>query len=332
MKIHITNLYGMNSRGTQIISQRSVVKVAKELGFKEMSLYVYRVQSDTEGELRKRLDGITSSVEDGDIVIAQLPSWNLTRYDKALLDVIRMRRNVKIAVFIHDFVPMMFGGTELDYHQTIEVYNMADLLIVPSESLLDFLQEKGLKVEKVLFQPMWDVPFSGELQIPEFRRQIFFSGSPERFQFVFSWNYDIPLKCFTYDNFEVKGPNIQAEGWRNAIELLTEYARGGFGLVWEQTSQAHYYRYNQPHKLCTYLAAGIPVIMQRGLLHERTVQERGLGFVVDSLEEAADIVKRISEEEYQELVSNIRNISFLIREGFFTKKLLIDTVNYLMLG
>ena len=151
MKIHITNLYGMNSRGTQIISQRSVVKVAKELGFKEMSLYVYRVQSDTEGELRKRLDGITSSVEDGDIVIAQLPSWNLTRYDKALLDVIRMRRNVKIAVFIHDFVPMMFGGTELDYHQTIEVYNMADLLIVPSESLLDFLQEKGLKVEKVLF-------------------------------------------------------------------------------------------------------------------------------------------------------------------------------------
>ena len=33
MKIHITNLYGMNSRGTQIISQRSVVKVAKELGF-----------------------------------------------------------------------------------------------------------------------------------------------------------------------------------------------------------------------------------------------------------------------------------------------------------
>ena len=51
MKMHITNLYGMNSRGTQIISQRSVVKVAKELGFKEMSLYVYRVQSDTEGEL-----------------------------------------------------------------------------------------------------------------------------------------------------------------------------------------------------------------------------------------------------------------------------------------
>ena len=53
---------------------------------------------------------------------------------------------------------------------------------------------------------------------------------------------------------------------------------------------------------------------------------------MDCFEEAADIVKRISEDEYQELVSNIRNISFLIREGFFTKKLLIDTVNYLMLG
>lgn len=332
MKMHITNLYGMHPRGTQIISQRQVVKVAKDLGFKEMNLYRYPVECDTKRELRKRLEGITSSVEKGDIVIVQLPSWNLIGYEKALLDVIRMQEDIKIAVFIHDFIPMMFGSTEADYQETIEVYNMADLLIVPSEALLGVLREKGLEVEKVLFQPMWDFPFSGDLQMPEFRRQIFFSGSPERFQHVTSWNYEVTLKWFTHADFKADEQNIKVEGWRNMIELLAEYTKGGFGLVWEQTSQSHYYRYNQPHKLCTYLAAGIPVIMQRGLLHERTVQERGLGVVVDSLEEAADVVKNITEEEYQELVMNIRNISFLIKEGFFTKKLLIDTVNYLMLG
>ena len=32
------------------------------------------------------------------------------------------------------------------------------------------------------------------------------------------------------------------------------------------------------------------------------------------------------------MVKNIGNISDLIRGGFFTKKLLVDAVNYLMLG
>ena len=60
--------------------------------------------------------------------------------------------------------------------------------------------------------------------------------------------------------------------------------------------------------------------------------EYGLGFSVDSAEEAADIVKNITEDEYYQLVDNIKNISFLIRGGFFTKKLLMDTVNYLLLS
>ena len=71
--------------------------------------------------------------------------------------------------------------------------------------------------------------------------------------------------------------------------------------------------------------------MQKGLVHEQTVTEYGLGFVVGSLEEAADAVRNISEDEYYELMDNIKNISFLIRGGFFTKKLLLDTVNYLLL-
>ncbi len=32
------------------------------------------------------------------------------------------------------------------------------------------------------------------------------------------------------------------------------------------------------------------------------------------------------------MLNNIKNISTLIRGGFFTKKLLVDAVNYLMLG
>ena len=74
MTMHITNLYG--AWGTHVLAQQNVAKVARELGFTEMGLYFYPVDCDTGGELRKRLDGITSAVGNGDLVIFQSPSWN----------------------------------------------------------------------------------------------------------------------------------------------------------------------------------------------------------------------------------------------------------------
>ena len=129
----------------------------------------------------------------------------------------------------------------------------------------------------------------------------------------------------------LNGQNIRLGGWKNTTELLLEYTKGGFGLIWEQTAPASYYMYHQPHKLSTYLAAGIPVIVQKGLAREQVILDYGLGFSVSSLKEAADIVRNITEDEYRHMVDRIKNISFLVKGGFFTKKLLLDTVNYLLL-
>ena len=83
------------------------------------------------------------------------------------MDEIRRHRNIRLAIFLHDVLPMMFGATEEEFQQMIRIYNRADLVIVPTESMMDFLQKRGLAVKKVLIQPMWDFPFSGELRDPE---------------------------------------------------------------------------------------------------------------------------------------------------------------------
>ena len=46
---------------------------------------------------------------------------------------------------------------------------------------------------------------------------------------------------------------------------------------------------NISHKLSTYLAAGIPVIVPNTLSNSHLIEERGLGFAVNSLEEANQI-------------------------------------------
>ena len=61
MKVNITNLYGMSGQSTALIAQNDVTKLAKQLGFNELSFYFYDIYSDSQSELSRRLDGIMAS-------------------------------------------------------------------------------------------------------------------------------------------------------------------------------------------------------------------------------------------------------------------------------
>lgn len=72
MKVHITNIYGgtENSRGTE--NQKTFAEAGHLLGFYEMGIFVYPVETDTQIELSTRLDGIIAAVEHNDLVIVQV--------------------------------------------------------------------------------------------------------------------------------------------------------------------------------------------------------------------------------------------------------------------
>ena len=56
------------------------------------------------------------------------------------------------------------------------------------------------------------------------------------------------------------------------------------------------------------------------------IKEKGIGFVVSSLEEASQVVQSCSEEEYNRMVSNLKQVQYLINNGYFTKKLFVDAI------
>ena len=95
-----------------------------------------------------------------------------------------------------------------------------------------------------------------------------------------------------------------------------ELSKGGFGLVWSDDEYFdRYYSMNQPYKLGTNLAAGIPVIVKRGCVHEKFVERNGLGYTVDTLDEADKLVQSITDAEYIKLYHNVKNIQKLILYG-----------------
>ena len=48
--------------------------------------------------------------------------------------------------------------------------------------------------------------------------------------------------------------------------------------------------------------------------------------MVDSLQEANRLVEETTVEFYQQMVKNVSKVSYALKEGYFTKKLLIDAI------
>lgn len=324
MRVYITNLNGHAGGSTAQIGQNMVTDIASSLGYRELAIHAYRMDTDSPGELSKRIDGILAGLRQGDVVIFQTPTWNTTAFDERLMAKLRAYK-IKIVVFIHDVVPLMFAGNFYLMDRTIAYYNQADVVIAPSQAMLDVLRNHGLTVEKTLIQGMWDHPTQAPQQDAQLKKELHFPGSPERFSFVQSWKH--PVQLLLYARQEGDFPEqVTHLSYRPDEQLLMEMSAGGFGLVWMDDHDKGYQKLYCPYKLGTFLAAGIPVIVQRGIANQAIIEKNGLGLIVDSLEEAVDIISQMDEEVYQEMVTRVRAFNPLLRQGFFTRKLLTDAV------
>ncbi len=326
MKTHITTLNNMG--GTATLAHRRVLKVAQDMGCHEMGIAHYHLQPDFYKEIHKRLDGIIAPLNYGDIVIFQYPSWIGVNYDQCFVDKIKSYQDTKLIIFVQDIQQLMFNSEPFVLDMEIEALNKADLLILPSVKMHQYLLSHGLKDKKVIYQSIWDMPSDMCFENHEIKRCLYFTGSYTRFPFLADYRGATPI--LHYDLYKPARADDESFIWCGYLEherLMYEISKGGFGLVWcDKEYFDRYYSMNQPYKLGTYLAAGIPVIVRKGCVHEEYITRNGLGFAVSTLEEADRIVQNISDEDYRKLYSNVRNIQKLILEGAYTRKTLQNAI------
>lgn len=328
MSIYITKINGFFKSSTAQAAQTIVADIAGGLGIKEMGLYRYDNPKETTESLSGRFDGIIAGLNRDDIVIFQFPTWNPIEWEQKLLERIQLYGG-RIIIFVHDIIPLMFKSNQYLLTPTIDVLNQAEVLIVPSVPMYQFLLQNGLRKDmKFVVQEIWDYPVTLDFSVPQFQKIIHFAGSPAKFSFPNEWNYTIPLKLYAHES--CSGQNVQSLGWMQPIQLLLELAKGGFGLVWYGDDYMHQYmQYNCNFKLSSYLVAGIPVIVPCNTATQELVEKNHLGIAVNSLEEAITFVSNTTEQEYQTYTQHIKNFSFLLKNGYFTKKLLIEAIHKL---
>lgn len=180
----------------------------------------------------------------------------------------------------------------------------------------------------VIYQTIWDMPSDICFVDHAVTRCFHFAGNYNRFPFLAEYHGKTPI--YQYDANKPDRENDDSFCWRGYFEqekLMHELSKGGFGLVWSDDEYFdRYYSMNQPYKLGTNLAAGIPVIVKRGCVHEKFVERNGLGYAVDTLDEADKLVQSITDAEYIKLYHNVKNIQKLILDGAYTRKTLQDAI------
>lgn len=329
MRIHVTNVYGFSLRSTVLQSQHEVVDILKDLCDSEIGLFRYYNEEEPKNELSSRFDGIIARVNPGDVVIFQSPTWNGVDWDNALVDKIKLYGG-RVVFFIQDVPPIQFENNYFLMPYFIDMYNKAEVVIVPSEKMYQRLVEEGLTVKKYVVQKMWDFNVHMDMHTPSFERKLYFLGDVSRFPFFQNWQYDTPLHVFGNHKPDYDYSKVYFGGWLNKTELLLELSKGGFGLAWgnqeDPKDEKVYYKMNCSYKLASYLSAGIPVIVPDYLSNADFVKENNIGFVVSSLEEANQVIQECSEEKYSEMVSSVKNVQYLINNGYFTKKLFVDSL------
>ena len=140
MKIHISNLYNFNSGDELVTTQHRVADVARALGFREMGIFDYPVETDSATELSRRLDGVIGALEADDMVFVQLPTKNGYAYESMLLHKIKAYRNTKIAIILHE---MQFDtGDEKEKY--LELLKMADVVVVSTQRMIPMLKACGI--------------------------------------------------------------------------------------------------------------------------------------------------------------------------------------------
>lgn len=288
-------------------------------------------------------------IENDSLLFIQFPFHHpqLTR-EKALNE-IKYEKNVKIIGLVHD-IEELRGYRNNDYyrHEFEFMLEMADVLIVHNDKMKDFLVSRGFDSDHIVVLGTFDYLVGDREEIgklldrkPAFERSLSLAGNldPAKSGYMAELckteKVDINLYGTNFDQELKKNPVIHYHGVFSPEELPGKIS-SGFGLVWDgdsiescQGPAGNYLRYNNPHKLSLYLAAGLPVFIWREAAEAALVKENNLGFTVSSVREAEEILNKISESEYNELVQSVKAVEKKILNGGYTRTALCRAMDIL---
>lgn len=272
-------------------------------------------------------------VKNGNVTLLQYPFYFNPIMKYALNTYIKHNKTI---LLLHDVDSLRaFGKSEVA--KEIAIFNHADVLIVHNSKMKEKLTKLGVEtpmLELEIFDYLLDnlssdnhmeadIAFAGNLGKSKFLNNIAKSG------------FSINLYGPGY-NDNMSGDNVTYKGSYTSDEI-PHVLNGRFGLIWDGESldtctgdTGEYMRYNNPHKLSLYIAAGLPVIAWKEAAVADFITDNNIGILIDSIHEIKDIIYNINNDEYRVMKKGILEIQERLYNGDYTKtaiKRSLDIIN-----
>ena len=84
-------------------------------------------------------------------------------------------------------------------------------------------------------------------------------------------------------------------------------------------------------KLSLYLASGLPPIVLANSAHAKWIQERGIGLVLNELNEIDDVLAKLSAADYHTMLEHLKPWQRAVSNGYFVKRACLEAIRVLNL-
>lgn len=243
-------------------------------------------------------------------------------------------------LIVHDVDSLRAIGNQ-SLGEDIADMNRAVVVILHNQKMIDALHSIGLKTPTVNLE-LFDYLLDGGLPKQNYKlgKTIAFAGNLEKSTFLKNERFEK-----LHLSFNLYGPNFDKEkiSWNNITykgsfrpDEIPYNLEGSFGLIWDGETLdtcsgafGQYMKYNNPHKLSLYIAAGVPVIVWEEAAIADFVKKHNIGIAVKSLYDVENIVNSLSCEQYDVFKKNLLVLQQRVISGYYTKRALAECENIL---
>lgn len=267
----------------------------------------------------------------GDLLLVQYPYFPVKGYGVARLALHLLRlKGVKTAALVHDLDSLRrIGGSAARGSDQLLLPGF-EALIVHSQRMESYLRTVGVTCPMILMEA-FDCLSEGKIPVREKSRMVAIAGNLAADKSGYLKDIGkVPLEWQLYGtNWAGSGSTRIEYHSEIAPERLPETISGAFGIVWDGDSldgltglYGAYALLNSPHKLSTYLAGGLPVIVAKNAAAADFVAREQVGVALNSLRELPELIHTMPEEDYQRYAANARRVGAQLRAGENTKRAL----------
>ena len=276
-------------------------------------------------------------IKKNSILLIQCPMVGGGKLRNYILKRLKSKKNIKIIALVHDVELLRYTTTlKTSIDEFKLMLKVSDKIIVHNPKMLKWFEDYGVSKDKLISLNIFDYLYTLIEKNHEFAKVVQIAGNLDLNKSAYlkelkKLNTEFILYGPNYDG-AVDGDNITYKG-SFPPEQLPYLLDKGFGLIWDGLKTdtctgdlGNYLRYNNPHKLSLYIASELPVFIWAEAAEADFVKENLVGYAINSINDIDSILNKMTKDEYDVLLENVKKVAKKLTSGFYTRTALEQAI------